>query len=158
MRQLSIKLLLLLAFALLASTVSAAAQTEQSAAEKEKAEKGRSAIRKWMAIRAAETEQRKAIVNDLIETNRKCIELELLHMDAREGSAKERSQAAQVDSCYETLWAKIDRTSLNVLTPFSTVTKGTDLQHVKRQAFNRLFEAYEYGTEHPKPVATERNP
>jgi hypothetical protein len=152
------KPILLLAFVLLALTINASAQTKPSAADNEKAEKNRAEIRKWFAMRAAETEQRKAIINDLIDTNLKCIDLVTLHMDAKEGTSQEKSYAAQLDSCYETLWAKIDRTPLNVLTPFSTVTKGTDLQYVKRHAFNRLFEAYEYGTERAKSAATERKP
>src|SRR5262245_12805961 len=158
MSQHSIRSLFVVALVLLASTISAAAQNKQSAADKEKAEKDRAELRKWFAIRAAETEQRKAIINDLIDTNRKCVDLIPLCMDAKEGSEQKKFYEAQLDSCYETLQAKIDRTPLSVLTPFSTVTKGTDLQYVKREAFNRLFEAYEYGTERQKSAATERKP
>ena len=151
MRQ-RLKPILLLALVLLTSTMSAAAQTKEPAAEKKKTEKKLQSERfKWVAARSAEGEQRKAVISALINTYTGRRELSDRYLNAKEGSFPEKFNEILADNCYQTLWAKIDRTSLNTLTPFSTVAKGANLRQMKREAFLRLYEAYEYGAEHPKP-------
>jgi len=125
--------------------IPAFAQNKTSQADKDRSEHFKS-----MAAVRAEEEQRKVIVNDLINTYSKCREYADQFNDAEKDSPKEKFYSNQTDQCYSTLWAKIDKTPLQVLTPFSTVTKGTDLQQVKHAAFFRLYEAYEYGIQQAK--------
>lgn len=151
--------LLVITLVLLALTVGADAQTRRAAAEKKKAETGGQEYTKALAEFHADRDQRKAIVNDLIDTYTKCRLTLAQSILAKDGSPELKNAiGTQVAECYETLWAKINRTPLDVLTPFSSVGKGINLLDVKKAAFFRLYEAYEYGTEHPKPASIERKP
>lgn len=158
MRQQSIRPLLLFV-ALLTLTISTAAQDKASAAAKEKADKERAEhFKKFAASMLAEQEQRRAIIRDLINTCAECHSLENSAIETKDGSDHQRFLRMRSERCYEILEAKIARTPLDTLAPYLIAMKGADLQMVKSVAFYSLYDAYEYGTEHPKPASTERKP
>src|SRR5262245_15227816 len=106
----------------------------------------------------AEQEQRRAIIRDLINTCAECRNLENSDIEAKDGSDQQRYLRMRSEQCQEVLDAKLDRTRLDTLAPYLVPMRGAELQMVKRVAFYSLYDAYEYGTEHPKPAATERKP
>jgi hypothetical protein len=98
----------------------------------------------------AESEQRKAVVKDLIDTYSKCLDALKKSLKAEEGSQEIKLYTQQTDQCYETWYAKIDRAPIKALVPDLYVTKGMDLRDIKRDAFLRLYDAYEYGVQNSK--------
>jgi hypothetical protein len=150
-RHQTIKPLLFLVFALLVltPTISASAQDVEKVRQEN--------LKTWAAL-DTDRNQRKAIINDLIDTYNACFAALAKLSAAKGGSAKYKYYSQQTEQCYETLWAKIDRTPLDVLTPFSSVGKGVDLLETKKAAFFRLYDAYEYGAENPKPGSVEPKP
>jgi len=147
-------------------SIPAFAQDKNSQAAKEKAEKDLATRMAGMAALKAEEEQRKAIVNDLINTYSECLKNAELFANAKEGSQQHKFYSHQTDQCYETLWVKIDKTPLEVLMPFTSIIKGTPTSDtvfvdkddprssrntitfgVKKAAFFRLYEAYQYGVQ-----------
>lgn len=159
MRRQSIKPLLLLVFALLTSTISAAPQDKQSAADKERADKERAErFKQFAAPMLAEQQRRRAIIQDLINTCAECHSLEKSAIEAKDGSDHQRFLRMRAEQCFEIIEANLARTPLDTFAPYLIPMKGADLQMVKRVAFYSLYDAYEYGTEHPKPASTERKP
>lgn len=130
---------------LLIFLMTAFAQDKNAEAAKEKADKDRAVRFRRLGQMMAEQEQRKAIINDLIDTQAECEKRGNLYIEAKDGSDQKKFYELAEERCYAKLEAKIERTPLDVLTPFSFVTKGTDLSFTKRIAFYRLYAAYEYG-------------
>jgi hypothetical protein len=141
----------------LTPTINAIAQDKESVAEKKNADAARLDITNLPEKKDLERERRNAALGDLINTYNQCLaaDKETRQIDTvRETDAASR-RAAQ---CYETFWAKMDKTPLDILTPFSSVGKGANLRDAKKAAFLRLYEVYEYGIENPKPTSAERKP
>jgi hypothetical protein len=159
MRQQAIKPPLLFIFVLIVLTpsISAFAQDKESAAEKKKAEAASLEITNLPKKKDPEIEKRKAALGDLINAYNQWLaaDEELLRID----TIREREPATRrATQRYETFLAKLDKTPLDVLTPFSSVGKSANLRDTKKAAFLRLYEAYEYGIENPKSASAERKP
>jgi hypothetical protein len=151
------KPILLLAFVLLALTLDASAQTKPTAPDKEKADKERAErFKKVAAPLLAEAEQRRAIIRDLVDTCAKCRALGEAYIDAVGDAAKDERISRERDQCHAVLEAKLARTPLDTLAPFTQVMKGADVEWAKWAAIQTICDAYEYGMERAKSGATGR--
>jgi hypothetical protein len=106
----------------------------------------------------ADQQQRRSIINDLINTCAECRSLENSAIEAKDGSDPQLFLRLRSERRNEILEAKLDRTPLDTLAPYLIPVKGADLEMVKRAAFYSFHDAYEYGTETPKAASIERKP